>query len=409
MAEPSTLGRRVVFVNRFYAPDMSATSQILTRLAEHLAGLGWQVSVVTSRQLYGAPGILPSNEEIAGVQVQRVLTTRFGNAGLAGRALDYLSFYLTAFLALLTTLKRGDIVVAKTDPPLISVFAHWAAALKGARLVNWLQDLYPEIAVAYGVRAARGPLGAILKSLRNTSLRGASVNVVICEDMARIVTPLAGTARVEVVHNWSDDTIVRPVAPEDNPLVAAWGLQDRFVVGYSGNLGRAHDWRTLVAAAAHLRDRPDILFLMIGGGAGQGPLRAEVERLGLQASFRFEPYQPHDMLACSLSLPHVHLVSLLPEFRGLMFPSKVFGIAAAGRGMIAIVDQPSDLADMVLAHGSGEATPVADGAALASVIVRMADEAGVATALGLKSLEMLEAGFACEQTLKRWGEVLETA
>ena len=409
MGEPSTLGRRVVFVNRFYAPDMSATSQILTRLAEHLVTLGWQVSVVTSRQLYGAPGILPSNEEIAGVQVQRVLTTRFGSAGLAGRALDYLSFYLTAFLALLTILKRGEIVVAKTDPPLISVFAHWAAALKGARLVNWLQDLYPEIAVAYGVRAARGPLGALLKSLRNTSLRGASVNVVICEDMAKIVTPLAGTSRVEVVHNWSDDTIVRPVAAEDNPLVAAWGLQDRFVVGYSGNLGRAHDWRTIVAAADLLRARPDILFLMIGGGAGQGPLRAEVERLGLQASFRFERYQPHALLACSLSLPQVHLVSLLPEFRGLMFPSKVFGIAAAGRGMIAIVDRPSDLADLVQTHGSGQATPVGDAAGLASLIARLADDRAAAQALGRRSLAMLAAGFACEQTLTRWSAVLEAA
>ncbi len=227
--------------------------------------------------------------------------------------------------------------------------------------------------------------------------------------MARIVTPLAGSSRVEVVHNWSDDTIVRPVAPEDNPLVAAWGLQDRFVVGYSGNLGRAHDWRTIAAAAEQLRARSDVLFLMIGGGAGQGPLRAEVERLGLQASFRFEPYQPHALLACSLSLPQVHLVSLLPEFRGLMFPSKVFGIAAAGRGMIAIVDQPSDLADLVLAHGSGEATPVGNGEALASVILRMADEAGAAAGMGRRSLAMLEAGFACEQTLRRWGEVLDKA
>lgn len=399
-------GRRVTFVNRFYAPDQSATSQILTDLAQHLAGEGWAVTVVTSRLVYGGGERLPARDVIAGVEVVRAPTSRFGNLNLAGRALDYLTFYVSAFFALVGLLRAGDVVVAKTDPPLISVVVAGAARLKGALLVNWLQDVYPEIAAAYGVTAVRGPLGALLSGVRNASLRAARLNVAICDDMARLLGPVGGPRPIEVIHNWSDDAAVSPLPKGENQLRGDWGLNDRFVVGYSGNLGRAHDWRTIADAAEHLRDRRDVLFLMIGGGAGLKALRAAVEGRGLQASFRFEPYQPKPMLNQSLGTPDVHLISLSPRFRGLLFPSKLFGIAAAGRGVIAITDPASELADIVRAHRCGEAVAEGDAAGLARLIRRLAGEPQAVDAYGRRAREMLEDGYRQEQALARWTRAL---
>src|SRR5215210_4308948 len=89
--------RRVVFVNRYFYPDLSATSQILTDLAFHLAANGVAVTVVTGRQTYTDPKVsLPAREMISGVDVIRVKTTGFGRMRLLGRAFDYTSFYIAA-------------------------------------------------------------------------------------------------------------------------------------------------------------------------------------------------------------------------------------------------------------------------------------------------------------------------
>jgi hypothetical protein len=181
---------------------------------------------------------------VRGVRVHRVWTTAYGRGSLAGRAIDYASFYLFAFLALAKVLGRDDIVVAKTDPPLISVVAALAAWLRGARLVNWLQDVFPETAARSGMGLLSGPLGAIPRIKRDWSLRRAAVNVVLGERMAAEVGRLVPGARLRVVPNWADGAAIRPMAAGASALRREWGLEGKFVVGYSGNLGRVHDCDT---------------------------------------------------------------------------------------------------------------------------------------------------------------------
>ena len=148
--------RRRLFVNRFFNPDHSATSQILTDLCFALAARGHEVHVVTSRLRYDDPSASLAGEESAsGVRIHRVWTSRFGRGALAGRAIDYLTFYLSALWRLVMLADRSTILVAKTDPPMISVVAALAARATGARLVNWTQDLFPEVAVAVGMRVMR--------------------------------------------------------------------------------------------------------------------------------------------------------------------------------------------------------------------------------------------------------------
>ena len=119
-----------------------------------MAGAGQEVRVVTSCQRYDDPAaVLPRYERVDGVEVFRVRTTRFGRDNLLGRAVDYATFYVAAGWRLWRIARAGDIVVAKTDPPLISVVAGMVARWRGARLVNWVQDVFPEVAEALGVRA----------------------------------------------------------------------------------------------------------------------------------------------------------------------------------------------------------------------------------------------------------------
>jgi colanic acid biosynthesis glycosyl transferase WcaI len=225
---------RVVFVNRFFFPDQSATSRMLSDLAFRLAELGVSVAVVTSRQLYEDPrAALPANEMVRGVTVYRVAGATRGRSRLLGRALDYVSFHAAAGIELLKILRRGDVVVAKTDPPLISLAVSYAAALRGAVLVNWLQDLFPEVASVLTPNLIPGWIERRLVAARNRSLRRAAMNVVLGESMrGRLLAAGIAAARVRIVPNWADAATVSPQPAEESVTRRRLGLAGRVVVGY---------------------------------------------------------------------------------------------------------------------------------------------------------------------------------
>src|SRR5258708_21898838 len=144
---------KMVCVNRFFFPDQAGSSQILTDLAFYLAGMGHDVRVVTSRQRYEEPrASLPSAEVANGVKIHRIWTSRFGRDSLLGRTVDYLTFYMSAGWRLYQLVGFEDTLVAKTDPPLISIVAALGARLRRARPLNWVQDVVPEAAMVVGVR-----------------------------------------------------------------------------------------------------------------------------------------------------------------------------------------------------------------------------------------------------------------
>jgi hypothetical protein len=140
-------------------------------------------------------------------------------------------------------------------------------------------------------------------------------------------------SQITVIHNWADGQAIQPLAAENNPLRTEWQLQDKFVVGYSGNLGRAHEFTTILEAATQLIEDPQIVFLFIGSGPQKLWLEAEVNKRHL-TNVLFKPYQPRECLGDSLTVPDVHLISLRPSLEGLMVPSKFYGIAAAGRPVL---------------------------------------------------------------------------
>jgi colanic acid biosynthesis glycosyl transferase WcaI len=399
---------RVIFLNRYFYPDHSATSQILSDLAFFLAGNGHEVCVVTSCQRYDdAAADLPLRERVDGVEVHRVRTTRFGRGNLFGRTADYATFYLAAGWRLWRIARAGDVIVAKTDPPLISVVASLIARWRGARLVNWVQDVFPEVAEALGVRALAGPQAGLLRQLRNAGFRSAAANVVLGEHMAAVVARAGGLAeRIRVIPNWADMEAIRPVVAADNPLNREWGLDDKFIVCYSGNMGRAHEFDTILGAAQRLASKAEsIRFLFIGGGAQRRTVEDEVRIRGL-SNVQFRPYQDRAGLSCSLGVGDVHLVSQRPEVEGYVFPSKLYGILAAGRPVVFIGDPLGEISLLVEREGIGVAVRQGDAAGLADQLVRLAGDAVLRDAMGARARVLLCERYDKKIAFKAWLELL---
>jgi colanic acid biosynthesis glycosyl transferase WcaI len=215
--------------------------------------------------------------------------------------------------------------------------------------------------------------------------------------------------RIACIPNWCDEIRLAGAGADDaaQALRAKWGLRGKFVLGYCGNLGRAHEFETLLGAAERLRDREDIAFLFVGGGYLTPKLQAEVNRRGLGGAFRFESYQPSERLAATLSAADAHWISLRPEMEGLIVPSKFYAAAAAGRPILAAVDERGELAELVRRHDCGAVAPPGDAAAFATAVLTLSGDPARRERQGRNARAMIENAFPRERALDAWVRRLE--
>lgn len=354
----------VAFLNRVYPPASGATGALLSELAPALVGRGWRVTVVTG-PADGAPASEVTDQN---VRVERVQGLSFSRGNKLRRALAYGSLFPALFARTLQ-LPSPDVIVTKTDPPMLKVLGPLLGRLTGARVVHWAQDLYPEVAEGVGVIPEGGALAQGLRRLSTWALRGHDHVVTVGRHMReRLVQGrgLRGNA-VSKIPNWPP-AVVAPVAHEKNPFQAKHDLEDRFVIMYSGNMGLAHPFGVLLDAAARLQETvPEACILFVGNGPRKAPLQQEVGRRGL-SNVRFLPFQPREHLDRSLSAADLHLVTMQNKLSGLVVPSKLYGALGAGRPVLFLGPEDSEAARMVEAHDCGTVHPDPSARALARTI-----------------------------------------
>jgi len=396
---------KLYLINRFFYPDFSATSQMLTDLAVGLEG-EYNITVVTSRALYNDPlAELSRRDQHKGVEILRLNTTRRGRGSLWGRLLDYASFYVRVLVFLLRTVRKGDLVVLKTDPPLLSLLNTAAVRLRGGRVVNWLQDLFPEIAIELGAFPRQRIFSRPLIGWRNRTLRAAAANVVISKHMQAFLAG-QGVSNTHVIPNWADGDLIRPIPHANNPLRAEWNPGNKFLVGYSGNFGRAHTFDELLQAMTLLDSRHEIHFVLIGEGAGLDKLLEAVERKRLH-NVSFHPYQSHDTLRQSLGAIDLHIVTLKEQMEGLVYPSKIYGVLAAGRPIAFIGDRDGEIASLVREQNVGFAVAHGEGAALAEQIQALARDAERLRHMGESARRLFQDSYDKALACRKWERLLE--
>jgi putative colanic acid biosynthesis glycosyltransferase WcaI len=396
---------RLLILNQFFYPDHSATSQLMTELAESLKEQGVEVTALAGRGRYNGGESLPAREDYKGVRIERAWATGYGKGSISGRLADYLSFYVAASWKLLR-LPRHDIVMALTTPPLIGLIALLIGRLRGMRVVMLVQDLYPDIAIALGTLNGRNPATRFLGFLSRMTLRRADRVIVLGECMYERVAARvgeAGASRIDVIHNWADGDSIKPLGADANPFVWENDLSGRFVVLFSGNLGRVNEFKTILNAAHSLRERDDIVFLFIGDGAQATEIECFRLEHGLE-NIRLLPYQPRETLSYSLGAGHASLVTLAEGLAGLSVPSKTYAILAAGRPVIFVGDCRSEVARLVRESGCGEVFAPGEAERLAAVITDWASDKDKLEALGQRARSLFELRFDRPRAVKSYLE-----
>lgn len=392
---------KVLLLNQFFQPDVSAVAQLASDLAEDLVSSGHEVTVLCARGAYLGGQRLPSRETWRGVRVVRVGATKFGKRSIVGRLADYITFYASALVAALL-LPRQDVVLATTSPPLVASIGALLRAKKGTRFVYWMQDVYPDLAVAFGVFGPRSIATRIFEQISRATLRRADGVIVLGKAMSEHLHGKGVVnSRIYIVPNWADGKGVRPVAHGENVFRRTNGLVGKRVVLYSGNMGRGHDLTTLLEAAYRLRGDQDLVFAFVGDGAK----RQQVEIAGRDlSSIRVFPYQPRAHLSESLSAGDIHVVTMDECTLGLLEPSKLYGVMAAGRPTLIIGPDTSEVARTVLRERIGEVVANGDVEGAVAAIGRLLAAAGP---LGERAREAFDRSYDRQYRTTAIGALLE--
>ena len=338
---------RILLLNQTFYPDVAATAQYLTDLGVELSERGHEVSVVTGRRAYDDPKVAyPARDEHCGIRIFRLRGTGFGKGAKWKRILDFGTFMACCWLKVFC-LKRHDVVVALTTPPLISFLGAILCRIKGGRLIYWVMDMNPDEAVAAGWLRADGLPTRVLEWMSRFSMRTARHVVVLDRFMkARVAAKGVDEECVAVVPPWVQRGTVRYDESGREGFRKRHGLADKFVVMYSGNHSPCHPLDNLIDAARLLKDDSSTVFCFVGGGSEHRKIQKLSATEGLENVVCL-PYQPLAELSASLSAADLHVVVMGNPFVGTIHPCKIYNVMMTGSAIMIIGPDDSHLTDIM--------------------------------------------------------------
>lgn len=380
---------RLLLLTLNYAPELTGIGKYSGEMAEWLAARGHAVRVVTTPPYYpewrvhdGYAAWRYARERRAGVDVVRCPLWVPRRQGGAARVLNLASFAASSAPALVSAaLRFRPEVIGVVKPPMFALpAALLAARMTGARSWVHVQDFEIDVAFDMGLLKGRAAGGAALRLEAGLLRRFDLATAVSARMRERLVAKGVAERRAALFPNWVDTRAIYPVAGA-GPFRAALGVgPDATVALYAGNMGEKQGLDSLIDAARALSADASILLVLAGEGAARRRLEAAAGGL---ANVRFLPLQPVERLNDLLNLADIHLLPQRADAADLVMPSKLSGMLASGRPVIAGANPGTQVAAEVA--GAGLVVPPDDGAALAAAVRRLAGDGAERARLGAEA------------------------
>jgi colanic acid biosynthesis glycosyl transferase WcaI len=388
----------ILLFNEYYPPDTSATAKMAALVAEALAQRH-QVTVVAGRPSYDPdefyPYALLRREMRNNVMVERVGSTAYPRHKMKRRVSNYLSYLALAVPRSIAI--RPDVVLAMTDPPIAGIAGAFVAQMAGRPFVYNIRDLYPDMAVGGDILRPSKWVERWEK-LHRRALRQAACVIVLGDDMrARILSKGITPERVVVVRDGTSIPTSKPdmADPAVRKSVDELRCGFPFVAVHAGNLGFYGAWDTLLKAAEILSNEDDDTgFVFVGDGANRKSLESSAAKL---PNVRFLPFRPVEQVPHVMLAGDIHVVTVKRGLEGVVVPSKLYSILAAGRPVLAVAAKESDAARIVTEEGCGMWADPDDPAAVAAAI----------RALRSDPARLIEMGRRAQESALRYARVGE--
>ena len=393
----------ILLLNEYYPPDTSATAKMAAQVAETLAK-SHKVTVVAGRPSYDPDEFYPykllRRDALNGVVVERVGSTAYPRHQMKRRVSNYLSYLALAVPRALAI--RPDVVFAMTDPPIAGIAGAFIARLAGRPFVYNIRDLYPDMAIGGDIVRPNGWASRWEKMHRNALKRAARV-IVLGDDMRnRILAKGVAPERVVVVRDGTSLPVSMPL--QSDPVVQEIRSGFPFVVLHAGNLGFYGAWGTLLKAAEMLRNE-NAALVFVGDGANRASLEASAAG---SPNVRFLPFRPFEQVPHVMMAGDAHIVTIKRGLEGVVVPSKLYSILAAGRPVLAVAPDSSDAARIVTESGCGLAADPDDPAAVAKAICDLRSDPARLCEMGRRARETAEK-YARVNELQLFAGIIEQA
>jgi glycosyltransferase involved in cell wall biosynthesis len=395
-------------ITQFFPPDYAATGQLIDELVKHLGQQGIDIEVFTSQPGYAfESSVAPSVERSGTVRIQRSRTAQLWPGRIRGKTINGILYTLRAALHMLRAWRRSNLLLLTTAPPFLPVIGYLIYLLFRLPYVCILYDLYPDIAIALGVISKQNWLTKAWRSINQQIWLKAKGIIVLSPSMKQQVTAQCPHIddKISVIQSWADPEWIMPIAKKENWFAWKYNLVNKFTVLYSGNMGRCHDMKTILAAAKQLQNEP-IQFVCIGGGAKREELIKKVKILGLN-NFLFLPYQDKQVLPYSLTACDVSLVSVDASTEGLVVPSKLYSALASGRPVAVICAKNSYLRQLIAEAKCGSTFDNGDSNGLAQFIHLLYSDRQLAESMGQAGRQYLRSHFTPKIISQQYLDVLQ--
>jgi colanic acid biosynthesis glycosyl transferase WcaI len=370
---------RVLLLNLYYPPDTSATAKMAQTVVEALAAKH-EVCVVCGRPSYDPteqrPWRLYQSEVNGNVRVIRVGSTAYPRAQMKRRLANYLTYVVLAVPR--AVFLHCDVVVAMTDPPFEGIVGAFVSMLKNKPYLYNIRDLYPDMAVG-GSIVKPGLLTRLWERMHRWALRRAASVVVLGDDMRkRILSKGVDSKRVAVVRDGVENPAKETEASLDPKVIAEIREGFRFVLVHAGNLGFYGAWETLLNGAQKLvEDGVGLVF--VGAGAQRERLKAAAAEI---PNVRFLPFYPSSKIPSVLAAGDAHVVTVKRGLEGVVVPSKMYGILAAGKPIVAVASEECDVVALAKSRGFGASANPDDADGFAKCIKELIRSDGKLQAMG---------------------------
>lgn len=343
---------RLLIYAHYYYPDVASTGQLLKELAEGLKS-DFDITIICVVPSYSGKiddsykkRKLFYEEVINEIEVIRVRVPEFSKYNKMSRIINIIAYFFGAILA---TFKVGnqDYIFTISQPPilggLLGVVSKW---IKKGKLIYNIQDFNPEqtSAIKYSENTI---LLKVLMSIDKFSCRISNQVIVVGRDMIETLNGRfkgKGIPTHTFINNWTDDKAISPLDNENLDVLKfknKYGLEDKFIVEYSGNIGLYYDLENIIKVIAKFKNEKSIMFVFIGDGTIKDKLEEYKKRNKLE-NVKFIPYQDKNDLNYSLNAGDIHWVVNAKGIKGVSVPSKLYGIMAAGKPAIGVLEKNSE-------------------------------------------------------------------
>jgi colanic acid biosynthesis glycosyl transferase WcaI len=390
-----------------YYPEEISTGYYLTQIAEGLAA-SRDVKVITGQPKHMSRGLKAEKHETRNnVEIFRVSGTTLDKNVLIFRLINMLTIGLSVFFASLKRFKKGDHVMVVTAPPSLPVTTAVACLIKGAGYTLCVQDSYPEILVAVGAAKPDSFFVNFVNHVNRWVYKHATKIIVMGRDMKELFERKTAGLDIPIVAipNWADLETISPSLKSENALLKELAIEDKFVFMYAGNIGHPTDVETIIAAAEKLKGREEFHFVFIGAGVKRPWLDKTVVEREL-TNVTILDYRPRSEQSTFLNACDVGLVALIKGMWGTAMPSRTYNIMAAGKPILALTDEGSELARVVDEEGIGIHLEPGDPDKLAEKIIEMYNRRGELPAMGFRARDAAERKYSTASAVAAYGYAL---